>query len=55
MFRLVFKKAEEQEIKSSTSLDHQEGKRIPEKTSVFALLNMPKILTVWITVNCGKF
>ena len=26
-----------------------------QKTSVSALLNMPKPLTAWITVNCGKF
>ena len=25
------------------------------KTSTFALLSMPKPLTVWITTNCGKF
>ena len=25
------------------------------KTSISALLTMPKPLTVWITVNCGKF
>ena len=25
------------------------------KTSISALLNMPKPLTVWITINCGKF
>ena len=25
------------------------------KTSVSALLAMPKPLTVWITINCGKF
>ena len=25
------------------------------KTSIFALLTMPKPLTVWITINCGKF
>ena len=23
--------------------------------SIFALLSMPKPLTVWITINCGKF
>ena len=34
-------------------LDHQKSKRIPEKAS--ALLTMPKLLTVWITINCGKF
>ena len=26
-----------------------------QKTSISALLNMPKPLTVWITINCGKF
>ena len=26
-----------------------------QKTSTFALLTMPKPLTVWITTNCGKF
>ena len=25
------------------------------KTSIFALLTTPKLLTVWITINCGKF
>ena len=25
------------------------------KTTAFALLTMPKPLTVWITINCGKF
>ena len=29
-------------------------KRVPEK-HVSALLTMPKPLTVWIIVNCGKF
>ena len=26
-----------------------------QKTSLSALLTMPKPLTVWITINCGKF
>ena len=26
-----------------------------QKTSTFALLTMPRPLTVWITINCGKF
>ena len=26
-----------------------------KKASISALLTMPKLLTVWITVNCGKF
>jgi len=25
------------------------------QTSISALLTMPKPLTVWITINCGKF
>ena len=26
-----------------------------QKTSISAFLTMPKPLTVWITINCGKF
>ena len=29
--------------------------RESRKTSIFALLTMPKTLTVWITINCGTF
>ena len=32
-----------------------EKARLPEKTSISALLTMPKPLTVWTTINCGKF
>ena len=32
-----------------------EKARVPEKTFISALLTMPKPLTVWITINCGKF
>ena len=28
---------------------------IMEKASISALLTMPKPLSVWITINCGKF
>ena len=51
----LFRKAEEPEIKLPTfagSLIKQESSR---KTSISALLTMPKPLTVWITINCGKF
>ena len=34
------------------SSKNQESSR---KTSISALLTMPKTLTVWITTNCGKF
>ena len=30
-------------------------KESSRKTSISALLTMPKSLTVWITINCGKF
>ena len=26
-----------------------------KKTTIYSLLTMPKPLTVWITINCGKF
>ena len=55
MFNLVLEKAEEPEIKlpaSSGSWKKQESSR---KTFISALLTMPKPLTVWITINCGKF
>ena len=55
MFKLVLEKAEEPEIKLPTSAASWKIKRVPEKTSVSALLTMPKPLTVWITINCGKF
>ena len=35
-------------------LDHQKSKSF-KKTSISALLTMPMPLTVWITINCGKF
>ena len=35
-------------------LDHGKSKS-SRKTSISAFLTMPKPLTVWITINCGKF
>ena len=32
-----------------------EKARSSRKTSISALLTMPKPLTVWITTHCGKF
>ena len=32
-----------------------EKARSSRETSISALLTMPKPLTVWITINCGKF
>ena len=33
----------------------KKARELHKKTSIPALLTMPKPLTVWITVNCGKF
>ena len=50
-----FRKAEEPEIKLPTSAGSSKKQESSRKTSISALLTMPKPLTVWITVNCGKF
>jgi len=50
-----FKKAEEPQIKLPTSAGSSKKQESSKKTSIFALLPMPKPLTVWITINCGKF
>ena len=50
-----FKKAEEPEIKLPTSVGSWKKEESFRKTSISALLTMPKPLTVWITINCGKF
>ena len=41
-----------EDLLSAGSWKKQESSR---KTSISALLTMPKPLTVWITINCGKF
>ena len=55
MFKLVLEKAEEPDIKLPTSAGSWEKEESSRKTSISALLTMPKLLTVWITINCGKF
>ena len=55
MFKLVLEKAEEPEIKLSTFVESLKKQESSRKTSLSALLTMPKPLTVWITINCGKF
>ena len=55
MFRLVLEKAEEPEIKLPTSAGLSKKQESSRETSISALLTMPKPLTVWITINCGKF
>ena len=55
MFKLVLEKAEEPEIKLPTSAGSLKKQEISRKTSISALCTMPNPLTVWITINCGKF
>ena len=55
MFKLVLEKAEEPEIKLPTSTRSWKKQESSRKTSISALLTMPKPLTVWITINHGKF
>ena len=54
MFKLVLDKAEEPEIRLPTSAGSWK-KQESRNTSISALLTMPNPLTVWITINCGKF
>ena len=54
MFKLVLEKAEEPEIKLPTSAGSLKKQESSRKTSISALLTMPKPLVVWITINCGK-
>ena len=55
MFKLDLEKAEEPEIKLPTSAGSPKKQENFRKTSISALLTMPKPLTVWIMINCGKF
>ena len=55
MFKLVLEKAEEPEIKLPTYAGSWKKQESSRKASISSLLTMPKPLTVWITLNCGKF
>ena len=54
MFKLVLEKAEELEIKLPTSAGSWKKQESSRKTSISALLTMPKPLTVWITKKLWK-
>ena len=55
MFKLDLEKAEEPEMKLPTSIRLSKKQESSRKTSISALLTPPNPLTVWITINCGKF
>ena len=50
-----FRKGRGTEIKLPTSSGSSKKQESSRKTSISAFLTMPKPLTVWITINCGKF
>ena len=50
-----FRKAEEPENKLPTSAGLLKKQKSSRKTSISILLTVLKPLTVWITINCGKF
>ena len=51
MLKLALKKAEEPEIILPASAGSWEKQESSRKTSISALVTMPKPLTVWITIN----
>ena len=51
LFKLDLEKAEKSEIKLPTSVGSLKNQESSRKTSISALLTMPKPLTVWITTN----
>ena len=55
MLKLVLENAEKPNIKLPTCAGSSEKQESSRKTSIYALLAMPKSLTVWIAINCGKF
>ena len=55
IFKLDLEKTEEPEIKLPISIESSKKQESSRKTSISALLIMPKPLTVWITTNCGQF
>ena len=55
IYKMDLEKAQEPEIKLRTSTGSSKKQESSRKSSTSALLTMPKPLTVWITINCGKF
>ena len=55
MFKLDLEQAKEPEVKLPTSIGSSKKQESSRKISISALLTTPKPLTVWITINCGKF
>ena len=54
MLELVLEKAEEPEIKLPTSTGSSKKQEF-QKNIYFCFIDYAKALSVWITINCGKF
>ena len=54
-FKLDLEKTEEPKIKLPQFTGSSKKQQSPRKTSTSALLTILKTLTVWITINCGKY
>ena len=50
-----FRKGRETDIKLPRSAGLSQKQESSRKSSISASLTMPKPLTLWITINCGKF
>ena len=55
MFKLDLEKAEETEIQPKSAGSSKKQERARKTSGTSTLLTMPKPLTVWITINSGKF
>ena len=54
-FKMDLEEAEEPETKLPISIELSKKQESSRKASTSVLLTMPKPLSVWITMNCGKF
>ena len=55
MFKLVLEKAEEPEIKLSTSAGSFKNARELQKNIYFCFIDYAKAFDCVVTINCGKF
>ena len=55
MFKLHLERQRKQRSNCQHLLANRKNQESSRKTSTSVLLTMPKPLTVWITINCGKF
>ena len=53
--QLDLEKAEEPENKLPTFVGSSKKQNSSRKISISVLMTMTKPLTVWVTINCGKF